>query len=201
MIRADHKMGRVEKIIEYVYQLSDPDYKPDPDIKNEPKIKFDSNVVFPVLAKLLNGVVISFINISCHRYDIIHNYFQVLQIILAVCQENKEMITLANQKIKDFIQSSKNRHKNYWPHIGEIFAYLFVSDEYSWLDVKYLFWEETLIRMVKWINRKERKLEHFKLSSSKRISWTWKHCSVPCNIATAQFLFYQEEVCSYLVIQ
>jgi len=57
-------------------------------------------------------------------------------------------------RIKNFIQREEARHKDETPDLGVLLAYVSVSDQYNFEDLKHAFLFESLDRKVFWMGQK-----------------------------------------------
>eukprot|EP00005_Dracoamoeba_jomungandri_P009923 CAMPEP_0174279236 /NCGR_PEP_ID=MMETSP0439-20130205/61924_1 /TAXON_ID=0 /ORGANISM="Stereomyxa ramosa, Strain Chinc5" /LENGTH=259 /DNA_ID=CAMNT_0015371739 /DNA_START=1202 /DNA_END=1981 /DNA_ORIENTATION=+ len=92
------------------------------------------------------------------------------RIFFELVNNSPYLLSRVDQKIKDFIDSPKGRHKDAVPSLGEFLPLLTVSEKYSWRDVGLQYIDEAFTRNAKWIVMKYPELHGNTVSPSERVA-------------------------------
>jgi stress response protein SCP2 len=113
--------------------------------KNEPEM------VLTFLTKMMNTQVVLLCDkgISASEVALI-GYCQLHRLLLATLNTFPQLKILIRQRLKEFAQKPDRRVKEFTPSLGELLAYLSVSDTYGWDQLSMAYLKECFDRSVLW---------------------------------------------------
>lgn len=160
--------------------------------------KEDHHKVFKVCSSLMNGLVVEIMENktnSTANDKFINGYFAIYRLLQQYAQDDKKLITLANDTLKQFKEQPAARVKSITPNLGELLMYLTISTDMHWNDISQVFMSECEARNVFWysVGTKDSRAPYPELSDPNfkgdRVTKTFAATSISRNLVMFQIKF------------
>ncbi len=163
-----------EKNIQYIYNtisvLSN-------GIEGTVENDFQPFMILRVLPCLMNKMVVAMMKKELHESHMaIYAYCHYLALFFHMLDIYPFLKDQMNQKIKEFLESFKGRHKDNIPELGEFLIWLCISEKYNFYDrnIQMIYLSEKFARQVYWTIRATSKRTVFEKDVDKRLEDTFK---------------------------
>jgi hypothetical protein len=129
--------------------------------KGSTRKDFQPSMVLEVMPKLIITHMVEIVNESKHCSIIairrLINFYRIFTMLLEMCPTVREQI---NASLEQFISDPAKRIKDFAPSLGDLLAFIMVSDKFKMADLLNSYLEEQLDRQAFWIIRQIPELDH-----------------------------------------
>lgn len=162
-------------------------------------------IILNTLSKLMNTTIVNMMktveDLECGELQLfdsikaIEGYVSFHHLLLGFIEKYPLIKTLANERVRKFIEIPAYRDKEITPDIGELLVDLSISD-YSWDDFCPKWLEEAFTRNARWIcSSYPNLLQLNEKSSCVRLTQSWKATRTGRRLAMFQRFFISEISC------
>jgi ubiquitin-protein ligase/Mg-chelatase subunit ChlD len=173
----------------------------DPRITNNRRVLTPATIL-ETLTKMMNTTVVNMMKTvedldagELQLFDsikAIEGFCSIHHLLLAFADKYPDIITVANNKVKRFIEDPQMRDKEVTPDIGELMIDVALS-KYSWDDFSPAWLQETFIRNARWICAKyPNLLDIEQVSSCVRLTQSYNATKTGKRLAMFQRFFISE---------
>lgn len=118
--------------------------------------KTDAEMILTFLTKMMNTQVVLLCDKGIAASEVaLIGYCQLHRLLIAVMNTFPELKAVVRGRLADFAQRPETRVKEFTPSLGELLAYISVSDTYGWDQISMPYIKECFDRSVLWACTKD----------------------------------------------